>query len=63
MGGMALLQGNTIKAEKLVDKSRAYDLAIGLTGLAPLIGVLAIWFFWNPPPGEKKVPAASGPDQ
>jgi MFS transporter, ACS family, aldohexuronate transporter len=59
MGGLALLQGRTIKAEKLTNPGRAYDIAIGLTGLAPLIGVLAIWFFWHAP-GEKKAPAASG---
>ena len=61
MGGMALLQGRTIKAEKAVDASRAYDLAIGLTGLAPLLGVLAVWFFWNPPRGEKQVVSAEVP--
>lgn len=54
MGGLALLQGQLIKATK------SYDIALGLTGVVPLLGVAAIWFFWNPPPGEKKPEQALG---
>jgi ACS family hexuronate transporter-like MFS transporter len=47
MGGLAFLQGQLIKATK------SYDIALGLTGLVPLLGVFTIWFFWNPPPADK----------
>ena len=46
MGGLALLQGRLIKA------TGKYEIALGLTGLAPLLGVAAIWFFWKPTPAE-----------
>ncbi len=55
MGGLALLQG------ELIDATGTYTLALGLTGLTPLIGVFAVWFFWNPPPGEKSAATAESP--
>jgi ACS family hexuronate transporter-like MFS transporter len=44
MGGLGLLQG------KLIDLTGSFTLAIGLTGLAPLLGLAAICFFWEKAP-------------
>jgi ACS family hexuronate transporter-like MFS transporter len=32
---------------RLADQSKSYDLGIMLVGLAPLIGVLAMWLLWS----------------
>ena len=53
MGTLALVQG------KLIKETGSYSLALGVTGLVPLVGVFAIWFFWNPPPGAKTATEAS----
>ena len=56
MGGLGVFQG------WLIDQTRSYQWALGLTGLAPLIGVGAIYFFWNIPvrSGEKQEEPANG---
>lgn len=50
MGLLAQVQG------ALVDATKTYQIALGITGLFPLLGVAAIWFFWKPTPAEIKPP-------
>jgi ACS family hexuronate transporter-like MFS transporter len=43
MAGLVLLQG------KIIDLTGSFTLAIGLTGLAPLLALAALYFFWENP--------------
>jgi ACS family hexuronate transporter-like MFS transporter len=45
---------------KLVKETGSYDLGLAIVGFAPLLGFLAVYFFWE---AKQTEPATAGPEQ
>lgn len=44
IGTLAPLQG------RLIDQTKSFSLALGTAGIPPLVALVVVYFFWNPPP-------------